>query len=195
MREYLDSLILNPTLLTICLITTFLGGMAFMALISSIRNAIRYRRWERAEEKAEKDAGRIMSGLRPDKYQTSVDNGVYFDHITDGKGYKFTETEEIRPRSPEVVGYKLKEGWRQLVEESQPRSPEIVAEAAYRDITWIHKPVRVELNRSWPQWTDEQRAIPGRHRKPEALTDWERRALETPTGSMKQLDRRELARV
>jgi hypothetical protein len=183
--EYLDTLIVTPKLLLATLITTFLAGMALQAMIRSIRDSIRLRRWDRQEAKDEVDATRIMAGIRPEQYQSPVDNGEYFEAVTDGKGYR------------------LKEGWRNLVEESRPRSPEIVAEEVYRIQVRHAIPVQLEpidtTDRRWlewvqaHQWTEQELQTPGRHRAREE--DWKTRALNTSTGSFTTLDRRELTRV
>lgn len=136
------------------------------------REALVNTRISRREAQAEADATRILAGLHPERYPTAISNEEY-------------HTGEQRRT--------LGERWRTLVDETRPRSPEIVAENVYRENTYAFRPVRAELtSRSWPEWTEQERATPGRHR---ADPTWDLDALNTPTGSFRTVERRELVSV
>lgn len=126
------------------------------------------------EARAQQDATRILAGLYPDRYETETTNEQYFA----------AETRTLSDR------------WRAFVAEAAPRSPEIVAESVYREATYQFTPIRAELARSWPEWTDEERATPGRHRAEDPdgrpYPDRIRDALNVSTGSFEAVRGREL---
>lgn len=115
---------------------------------------------------------RIMAGIRPEEYEFDLTNEAYFE-----QGQRT-----------------LSDKWRNFLDEARPRSPEIVAENVYRENTYQFAPIRAEVTeaRPWPQWTEEQKRQPGRHRAEE---DWDLDALNTSTGSFPVIQRRELVGV
>lgn len=181
-NSYLEALQASKPLLIVNLVFAILAGMFLAELFGYVRDVIRDRREDRMEEEAEQDSTRIMEGLYPDRYQSAETNEAYFQRTTDGKGFR------------------LNDKWRELVSESRPRSPEMVAEAVYREDTWAFAPIRDEdtaeepspVNDPYTPWTEDEKLVPGRHRKTADPDDRARHVLLTETGSFKALERREL---
>jgi hypothetical protein len=176
------NVVANQTLFWVLIALVFGGGIVAAMIGGTIRDMLLDWREDREEArheeaeahlssreaKAQQDATRILEGLYPERYHSEISNEVY-------------HTGEQRRT--------LADKWRALIDETAPRSPEIVAESVYRERTYAFAPVRAEVARSWPQWTDQERATPGRHR---AAPEWDLDALNVPTGSFAIIRGREL---
>jgi hypothetical protein len=173
-NSYLNEIMADRTLVYVCWGVAFLLGIVTCSIIGSIRDRILDRRYERREYEAAMDATRIQSGWRDD-LDATVDNEAYFEATTDGKGYR------------------LNDKWREIVNSTQPRSPEVVAARSYQSTVSRQEAVRIikGTRPQWPTWADDERTVPGRHRKDGTALA----ALRTPTQEWSVVDQKELTRV
>jgi hypothetical protein len=175
MTDYLTEIMASRTLVYICWVVAFALGIITCSIGGGIRDMIRARRFERDEYEAEPDATRILNGLYPERDDT-VNNEQYFQATTDGKGFR------------------LNERWREIVNETKPRSPEYMAQERYQrearpqDVTRIRAGQRPEQTARWPEWNEQERTVPGRHRQDGSALS----ALRMPTKEWSALSNKEL---
>lgn len=168
----------SKVLLGVTMILVFGLGIVLTMIGGEIRNMIHNRRVDRWEEEAELEAQRVREWC-------GEENSDEWDLTKDTYHGRYASQKEQRTLTQE---------WRELV-----------SQAAYRSGEW---PQFNEQTVEWPAWTEEQRAIPGRHRyddtqvveaKPvspgQSYTPQQLRALVTPTGAMPVVRPKELVGV
>jgi hypothetical protein len=140
----LDQILASKPLAIIVGVCLLCAGWVLRMVYDLVKESILDWVDRRREPKDDQDATRILAGLHPETYDSDITNEEYFA----------------------AGSWSLSDTWRNWVQESAPRSPEIVAEATYRDAVWTaaYPPVRAEVNRAWPEWTEDEKLVVGRHR-------------------------------